>query len=63
MKPIKILEVTGLILVLIGFLLFLSERIFYIEQLKDAYDYDSFLLPVGLVLILITFRRKKKAGK
>ncbi len=62
MKPIKILEVTGLVLVLIGFLLFLSERLFYFEQLKDAYDYDSFLLPIGLVLILITFRRKKKAG-
>ena len=63
MNTTKTLEIIGIILVFAGFLLFLSERLFYIEQLKDVYDYDSFLMPIGLILIAITFRRKKKAEK
>ena len=51
MKNNNKLELIGMVLILIGFLSFLSQIFFYIETLKNAYGLGDFLMALGLILI------------
>jgi len=63
MKKNNRLEIIGIVLLLIGFLSFLSQMFFYIEALRNAYGLGDFLLVLGLALIFINYWRKRKAEK
>ena len=63
MKNNNKLELIGMVLILIGFLSFLSQIFFYIETLKNAYGLGDFLMALGLILIFIAYRKKRKAEK
>ncbi|MGO4920080.1 hypothetical protein [Maribacter spongiicola] len=57
------LELIGLVLTFIGFLSFLSQKFFFVEALKNAYGLGDFLMVLGLILIFIVSRKKRKAEK
>ncbi len=61
MDKIKILETVAIILVLIGFVSFLSQKFFFIETLRNAYGLGDFFQVVGLILIYVAFRQKRKS--
>ena len=57
----NILERIAIILTLIGFLSFLSQKFFYIKALKNAYGLGDFFMSIGLILIGIIYWKKRKS--
>tara|TARA_R110002050_G_scaffold109796_3_gene221147 strand:- start:18908 stop:19105 length:198 start_codon:yes stop_codon:yes gene_type:complete len=63
MKNFSLLERIGLLILVLGSFVFLSDNFFRIEILDSLYRYSSMLFSLGAAIWAIGYMKKKKEAK